>query len=112
MSTEHDTHVPTDPPPCGPSRPRGALIRAWARFLLGRAAVALGLAAGLVLVSGLGPLLRGVVDPGPGVLGTIVLTEPAPLLYPWYAVVLGHALLLCLLPRGPWPPSWPWPGRC
>ncbi len=66
--------------------------------------MALGLAAGLVLVSGLGPLLRGLAEPGPGVLDAIVLTEPAPLLYPWYAVVLGHALLLCLLPRGPWPP--------
>ncbi|WP_017607828.1 hypothetical protein [Nocardiopsis xinjiangensis] len=104
MSTEHDPRVPAAPPRRGPSRPRGALIRAWARFLLGRTAVALGLAAGLVLVSGLGPLLRGVADPGPGALGAIVLTEPAPLLYPWYAVVLGHALLLCLLPRGPWPP--------
>lgn len=104
MSTEHDTHVPADPPPRGPSEPRSALVRAWARFLLGRTAVALGLAVGLVLVSGLGPLLRGVAEPGPGVFGAIVLTEPAPLLYPWYPVVLGHALLLCLLPRGPWPP--------
>lgn len=104
MSTEHDTRVPADPPPRGPSEPRSAAARAWARFLLARASVALGLAAGIVLVSGLGPLLRGVADPGPGVLGAIVLTEPAPLLYPWYAVVLGHALLLCVLPRGPWPP--------
>lgn len=104
MNTEHDTRIPVDPSPRGSSGPRSVRIRAWSRFLLGRAAVALGLAAGLVLVSGLGPLLRGVAGPGPGALGAIVLTEPAPLLYPWYVVVLGHTLLLCLLPRGPWPP--------
>ena len=103
MSTEHDIRASASPPSRLPSEPRSTRARAWARFLLGRAAVALGLAAGLVLVSGLGPLLRGVADPGPGALGAIVLTEPAPLLYPWYAVVLGHAFLLCLLPRGPRP---------
>ncbi|MBE2997508.1 hypothetical protein IDM40_02150 [Nocardiopsis sp. HNM0947] len=91
------------PSPAEPRTPLRARIGAWARFLLGRAAVALVLAAGLVLVSGAGPLLRDAADPGPGVLGAIVLTEPAPLMYPWYAVVLAHALLLCLLPRGPWP---------
>ncbi|WP_017615786.1 hypothetical protein [Nocardiopsis salina] len=102
--TSGSTETPA-PAQAGPPELRARLrarIGAWARFLVGRAGVALGLAAGLVLVSGAGPLLRDTADPGPGVLGAIVLTEPAPLMYPWYAVVLGHALLLCLLPRGPW----------
>lgn len=90
--------------PDSPSVTTGGRLRAWGLFLLGRVGAALMLAVGLTLVASAGVLLRWLVDPNEGDLETTVFTEAVPLLHTWYLVVLAHALLVVLLPRGPWEP--------